>query len=172
MIAITAILIIAFAGGPTKLESAASFEHQGWAAWQGGRLAEAKEKFEQAVKLDPKLVNAWNGLGWAQFNAGDTDAGEKAFRKALELEPNFPAALNGVGQIDLGRRQYAKAEQELLKAAPSAPAAWAGLARLYLLQGKFAEAQKWAQKLVDSPDGKQYEPLLAAAKAGKLDDKL
>jgi len=173
MIAFITILILALTAGPTPSpQSAAALAQEGWSAWQAGKLDEAKDKFQRAVKLDPKLVNAWNGLGWAQFNGGNADEGEKAFRKALELEPNFPAALNGVGQIELSRRNYDNAEKALLKAAPSASAAWFGLARIYLLQGKFDEARKWAQKVVDSPDGKEAEPLLAAAKAGKLDDDL
>jgi superkiller protein 3 len=174
MIAFATILILALSGGPKQGEpqSAAALEQAGWTAWQAGKLDEARDKFSRAVKLDPKLVNAWNGLGWAQLNGGNADEGEKAFRKALELEPNFPAALNGVGQISFSRRQYDKAEKELLQAAPSAPAAWWTLARIYLLQGKFDEARKWAQKTVDSPGGKEAEPLLAAAKSGKLDDNL
>lgn len=182
MVAITTFIVIALLGVSPQPQSsapdipqpqkAAALEQKGWSDWQAGKLDEAIAKFSDAVKLDPKLTNAWNGLGWAEFNSGDLDAAEKAFRKALELEPNHPAALNGLGQIDLERKNYARAEQELLKAAPNAPAACFGLARLYLLEGKFAEAQKWAQKAVDAPGGESARPLLEAAKSGKLDEAL
>jgi len=182
MVAIGTWVVLAVLGGtPGSSQSpsaksapddAAALTQEGWSAIDRGQLDQAKEKFSQAVKLDPKLTNAWNGLGWAELNGGDPDAAEKAFRKALALEPAFPAAMNGVGQIDIQRRNYAKAEQELLKAAPNAPAASFELARLYLLEGKYPEAQKWAQKAVDSPGGSMAQPLLAAAKAQKVDENL
>jgi hypothetical protein len=45
------------------------------------------------------------------------------------------------------------------------------LARLYLLQNKFAEAQPWAEKIAaQNPADAGATQMLAAAKAGKLDD--
>ena len=129
--------------------------------------------FEQAVELDPKNVNAWNGLGWARFNLGERRSADQAFTKAIELEPMLPAALNGLGQISLAERKYDEAEKYLLKGAPQASAAWYGLARLYLLQGKYDDAAKWAQKIVNSGDlDATAAAVLKAAKAKELPDDL
>jgi len=151
----------------------ARLTQDGWQLWQARKLDEAAGKFRQAVKLDPKNANAWNGLGWATFNAGKAEEAEAAFQKAIALEPDHPAALNGLGQICLFQKKYAEAEKYLLQAAPKAPAAWFGLARLYLLQGKFDDAQQWAQKIVDSGQADELTAkMLQAAKDRRLSDGL
>ena len=95
---------------------------EGWSLWQKQDVNAAAAKFEQAVKLDPKNVGAWNGLGWSSFSASNFEAANKAFHKCIALEPKHPAALNGLGQVALYQRQYAEAEKYLLQAAPQASA--------------------------------------------------
>jgi serine/threonine protein kinase len=152
---------------------AAQLTQEGWQLLQAQRRAEAAAKFNEAVKLDPKDADAWNGLGWAQFNSGKTAEAEKTFQKAISLEPDHPAALNGLGQIYLSQRKYDQAEEYLLKAAPQGPAAWFGLARLYLLQGKFDQARKWAQQVVDSGQGDDIaRQMLQAAQASQVSEGL
>src|SRR5439155_7765543 len=146
---------------------------EGWQLWQSGRPAEAIPKFEQAVKLDPKNAETWNGLGWASFNTGKAEEAEKAFQMVLLLKPHHPAALNGLGQIFLVQKKYDLAETNFLRAGPRAPAAWYGLAKLYLIQGKFEQAEKWAQMVVDSGQGDEgARSMLRAAKGKKLSDGL
>jgi len=133
-----------------KGDEAAQLAAEGWSLWQKQQFDAASGKFEEAVKVDPKNVGAWNGLGWSCFNGGNYESAEQAFRKAVSLEPKQPAALNGLGQLALVQRNYGRAEEYLLKAAPQAPAARYGLAKLYLLTGKYDKAAKWAQKIVAS----------------------
>ncbi len=151
---------------------AAALTREGWAAWQKQDYSGAEEKFDQAVQINPKLVNAWNGLGWARFNSGKSDAAEEAFKQCLELSPKHPAALNGMGQINFFRNNFDDAEKYLKEAAAQkASAAWWGLAKIYLLQGKYDDAQIWAQKIVDSGD-KSAQDMLDAAKSKSLSDEL
>jgi serine/threonine protein kinase/Flp pilus assembly protein TadD len=158
---------------PPQNINAASLAQQGWALWQKGEMSQAVTKFEQALKLDPKNANSWNGLGWANFNSGKEAEAEKAFKRAVELSPNHPAARNGLGQILLFRRKYDEAEAQFLKAGPMAPAAWYGLAKLYLLQGKYDKAEKWAQKITDSGQADEgARQMLKAAKEKHLGDEL
>src|SRR5438132_8668554 len=176
MFAIALSIILAVgAGGHTAArdpgDKAAKLNEQGWKLWQERKLDDAADKFEEAVKLDPKFANAWNGLGWARFNNGDWDKAEEAFNKVLEIQPTHPAALNGLGQLYYARNELDKAETYLKKAAPNAPAAWWGLAKLYLLQGKWDDAQKYAEKVVAAGD-KSAQPLVDAAKAKNLPDDL
>jgi tetratricopeptide (TPR) repeat protein len=150
-------------------EDAGRLTEEGWTLWQRQQFDVAAGKFEQAVKLDPKNVAAWNGLGWSSFNGGNQAEAEKAFQKVISLEPNHPAALNGLGQLGLAQRNYKEAEKYLLKAAAQAQAAWYGLAKLYLLTGKYEKAAEWAEKIVNTgqadPD---IQKLLAAAKKRDL----
>ena len=172
----TVALTLTFTGAFTTPDAAKSnaVAAEGWQLWQQHKLADALEKFEEAVKLNPDNAEALNGLGWTQFGSGTYDEAEKAWQAAIKLVPNHPAALNGLGQLALMQRQYDKAEKYLLKAAENnASAAWYGLARLYLLQGKFEPAEEWAQKLVDSGQGdSQGAKMLAAAKARNLNPEL
>ena len=146
---------------------------EGWKLWQERRFADAEEKFEEAVSVDPKSVNSWNGLGWSRLNQGKTESALDAFEKCLELEPKMPAALNGMGQSFLGLGKLDDAKEYLTKAAPQAPAAWYGLARVTLLQEDYDEAVKWCRKIVNSqPQDTTAKQMLAAAKAKALDPEL
>lgn len=151
-------------------ENTAALAKEGWRLWGTGKPAEAAAKFQEAVKLDPRDANAWNGLGWTSFNSGQSEEAEKAFEKVLAIAPDHPAALNGLGQIHLSRREYKKAEPFLKKAADrKATAAWYGLARIYLLQGRYSDAEKYAQMLVDSTQADEVgKQMLAAARAREL----
>lgn len=150
-------------------DRAAQLAQEGWSLWQQRQLTGAEAKFQEAVKLDPTLVNAWNGLGWSQFNQGKADAAENAFKKAIELEPNHAAAQNGLGQLYLSQRKYDQAEKHFLASVktPNSTAAWSGLARVYLLRAQWDKAAEWSQKLVDAGNA-DAQPMLDAAKAKKL----
>ena len=160
----------------SQLESsmaADKLSQQGWTLWQQYQWDEARDKFQQAVRLSPNDANAWNGLGWSEFNSGDRIDAEPAFQKVISIQPDHPAALNGLGQVYLAERKFDDAEKYLLQAAPQAPAAWYGLARLYLLEGKFDAAEPWAQKIVDAGQADEITTnMLQAAKEKKLSDGL
>ena len=158
-------------------ESAQQLSQEGWALWQKQQYDDAAVKFQAAVKQDPQLVSAWNGLGWSRFNGGRANEGLDAFKHALDLDPQYAASLNGMGQIYFVQNKLADAEKYLLKAAPQAPAAWWGLTKIYLLQSKWDDAKTYAQKIVDSGGVTglmldQAKAMLQAAKDHKLPDDL
>lgn len=171
-------LLAGIIGGPAAAvaddqKDAPQLSQEAWVLWNQRQFTDAEEKFQRAVKLDPTLVNAWNGLGWAQFNQGEYDEAEKAFKKTIELEPNHAAAENGLGQLYLAKRQYDQAEKHLLNSAkdPQATASWYGLARVYLLRAQWEKAAEWSQKLVDAGMA-DAQPMLDAAKAKKMPEAL
>jgi tetratricopeptide (TPR) repeat protein len=156
-------------------DTAGQLSMEGWQLWGQQNYPAAAAKFEEAVKLDKRNSNAWNGLGWASFNGGNRGRAREAFLAVIKLEAKHPAALNGLGQMALADGKYDEAEKYLSKAAlaPDSSAAWYGLTKLYLLQGKYAEAAKWGKKTVASgdPDG-SAQRMLDAAKAKELPDDL
>ena len=89
------ILCAVLFGLTADTDNAAKLSQEGWDLWKTQQYDAAIEKFDQAVKLDAKNVNALNGLGWSQLNSGKVDQAETSFKKTLELEPTYPAALNG-----------------------------------------------------------------------------
>ena len=174
MIATVSVLIAAVTfTAVSDREQAVPLAEEGWKLWQAQQYDQAATKFEEAVKLDPKNANAWNGLGWSRFNSGLREEAIKAFQRVIKLEPKHPAALNGLGQAALMQRDYKVAEKYLLKAAPNAPAAWYGLARVYLLTGEFDKAKKWIDKIANSGDkDPAIEEMRKAAEAKQLPDAL
>ncbi len=156
-----------------NIAKAEALSAEGWLLWKKQDYFDAAKNFEQAVELNPKQANNWNGYGWALFNSGQRTKAIEAFQKCVKLEPKHPAGLNGLGQIYLAQGELTKAEKYLKKAAPQAPAAWFGLARIHLLQGDFKEAKKWAEKVVAQGSADEMaRKMLVAAVAGKIDDDL
>ena len=165
-------------GAPAQAASNSSpqqLSQEGWQLWQQRKLTEAEAKFTQAVKADPKLTAAWNGLGWAQMNQGKTHEAEKAFQEVIKLEPDHAAALNGLGWVYYSYRGYDSAEKYFLQAAANnASASYSGLAQIYLLQGKYDQALPWALLLTQQQgaDVTTAGKLVEAAKTKKLDPAL
>ena len=158
---------------PRDVRKATGLAAEGWELWRKRQYAQAEEKFDAVVKLDPESTNAWSGLGWSRFNGGDSLGGEKAFKRCLELDPGHPAAQNGLGQIYFFRRQYDKAKEHWLPVAERTPASWYGLTKTYLLEGDFEKAAKWAKKVVgQQPDDPTARMMLEAAQAKELSPEL
>ncbi len=59
-----------------------------------GRQAQARAYFQQALRSDPTLVDAWNNLGLLDAIEHRTDAAIADYAHALALEPQHPAALS------------------------------------------------------------------------------
>ena len=160
--------------GADKL-AAEDLATEGWKLWGQRKLAEAEEKFSQAVKKDPANASAWNGLGWAQQNQGKLADAEQSFRKCLAIDPKQAGAWNGLGWIAKIRKETDKAIgywQKAVEALPGASAALNGLTTTLVELGRHAEAVKYYEMwLKAEPDNAQVkaglEKARKAAKAGE-----
>jgi Tfp pilus assembly protein PilF len=144
-------------------QAAESLATEGWKLWGQRRLAEAEEKFSQAVRKDPANANAWNGLGWAQQNQGKLADAEQSFRKCLAIDPRQAGAWNGLGWIAKIRKDPDKAIgywQKAVEALPTGTAALNGLTTTLVELGRHAEAVKYYEMWLKA------EPDNAGAKAG------
>ena len=74
------------ASAPGGANASAVF-NQGVIAWNANKFADAKQSFEQAIKLDPKLADAHYWLGMANVNQGNLPDAAKAFDEYLKLAP-------------------------------------------------------------------------------------
>jgi tetratricopeptide (TPR) repeat protein len=73
--------------------TAPALYNQGVILWNQNKFAEAKEKFDSAVKADPKHAESQFMVGMAALNvAGDVKAAIAAFETYLQLAPNGPNA--------------------------------------------------------------------------------
>jgi len=158
---------------PRATGDASQLAREGWQLWQEGRVEEAREKFSQAIKLEPEAAEPWNGLAWSNLRAGNHQEAEKAFQKVLSFEPDHGAALNGLGMLYFAQKKYGLAETNLLLAARTAPAARYGLAQLYLLEGKFEEAEKWARSIIaEGEEDELVAEILQAAREKRVSEEL
>jgi tetratricopeptide (TPR) repeat protein len=84
-------------------------------------LREAKEhytsalaKFTQAVKLDPRMHEAWNYVGYTNRKLGEYDIALAAYERALALHPGYPEALEYRGEAFLALHRISDAQQAYL----------------------------------------------------------
>lgn len=76
------------AGTPAAGADAASVFNQGVIFWNAKKIPEAKEKFQEALKIDPNLAEAHYWLGMALINEGKVDDAKPEFQQYLKLDPN------------------------------------------------------------------------------------
>jgi superkiller protein 3 len=62
--------------------------NQGVIYWNQGKAAEAKVEWEKAIKLDPKMADAYYYLGMANLNLGKIPEAKTSFNEYLKLAPS------------------------------------------------------------------------------------
>src|SRR5262245_33729499 len=94
-----AVVIFAQSDATSYQEGIRLLQKQDWAG--------AAKALEQAVKLEPKHVEAHIALGIARLRTGNLEAGLSSFRRAVELNPssadahyNLGLALRESGQLE------------------------------------------------------------------------
>jgi Tfp pilus assembly protein PilF len=108
-----------------------------------GRLEEALEAYEEAIRLNPQFVMAHSGRGAVLHRLGREEEALTAFKEAMQLRPNSGPGQVGLGNAlqNLGRLEEAAAEfQEALRLNPNYAEAHYNLGLVLLRQGQFAEA--------------------------------
>lgn len=94
----------------------------GSALERSGRYAEAEERLETALRLNPDLAEAWNYLAYMWAERGERlDAALRYVREALKREPNNGAFLDTLGWIYYQQGRYQEAEVELRRALAALP---------------------------------------------------
>lgn len=76
---------------------------------QQGDYETAISRYTQALRVDPKLVSAYNGRGLARFDLGDERGAVEDYTQALRINPKLVRAYvnRGVVRSALGDRQGA-----------------------------------------------------------------
>jgi tetratricopeptide (TPR) repeat protein len=74
----------------------------------------ALNKFMQAVRLDPRMHEAWNYVGYTNRKLGEYQTALAAYERALVLHPGYPEALEYRGEAFLALHRISDAEQAYL----------------------------------------------------------
>ena len=86
--------------------------------------APAKELLDQAVTLDPKAVDVWNGLAIYRMNRGEWNEALSDANRALGIDPSFLPAVASKTQILFSTRKFEEAltlSAKLLQGHPDDP---------------------------------------------------
>lgn len=106
-------------GGNTR--AAEQYFDQGEAFYAHGRFDEAREKYENAVHLNPNHSDAHYSLGLLYKRENDLNLAENEFREAVRSDPNKPDAHNELGKIYDTREDWQNAVREYRAALKSEP---------------------------------------------------
>jgi protein O-mannosyl-transferase len=130
-----------------------------WQAWLGladalsdqGRLDEALDAGEQALRILPRLPQGWDSLGVTHGRRGNHAVAIRHFREALRLDPGLASAWYNLGTAygSLGQHgEAASCFREAVRLRPDDPRAWANLGIASLALGDRAGAMESYQQLL------------------------
>lgn len=125
------------------VQQANSALQQGVAALQAGQLDAAQKAFQDALRSNPKSVEALMGLADLAYRQRNETELLRRLQQAEQLAPQRVDVQTLLGRVYLGRKEFAKAEQSLRKALqldPKAMAARLALADTLMQQNKLADA--------------------------------
>ena len=112
-------------------------------AHQNGKLGEAIEHVQRAIKLAPQVALFHTNLGEMLRLAGRPKLAAEEARRALEIEPQMPAALSNLGVALYELKDYeeaARAQRKAIAAAPNFAEAHSNLGNAMHALRKFDEA--------------------------------
>lgn len=112
---------------------------------QLGRTQDAIGFFRDALRIDPNLVEARNGLGLALASSGHEADGKRELMRAVQTRPRFSPARVNLGQLLAREGKVTEARQQYeaaIAADPNSAAARVNLAKLLSAGGDKASAAK------------------------------
>ncbi len=137
-----------------------------------GDLKAADGTIERLVSQQPKAAWPLNLRGAVAVMRKDLAAARRYYSAALAIDPKFVPALLNLSRVELldGKTDRAVADyQRVLAAEPTQAGALAGLAEIALGKRDFAEANRWIEKMPESPARLRLEGELALGQ-GHADD--
>ena len=124
----------------------------GKALLQKGRVDEAIEQFQKAVRINPRYAEARSNFGAALFQKGQVEDAILQYTRALQINPNYAQAIYNLGlalfqkgQVDDAISQYTRA----VRINPYYPETYNLLGNAFLQKGQLDEALEQFQKALE-----------------------
>ncbi len=153
--------------GKKSPNSAIAIQNLGHGLYLEGRLDEAIEQYEIALRLKPELVDAQMNLGVAYYKKGLLDKAIERYLIALKLEPGFAEAHNNLGLVLMDKSWNDKAIEHYkiaLKLKPNFAEAHHNLGAAYGNKGMIDDAiREFEIALKLNPDHPYYQDNLRKA---------
>ena len=139
-----------------KGESAESRLLMGTARLNSLDFTGARDEFQKAVELNPKLPEAHGSLGLALLGLSQADAAAAEFRNELEIDPNNFVAVFQLAILAKQNQRFEESRKYLVRSLslrPGDPAVLYQSATVDIASGKLAEGCRELEDLVKlSPD--------------------
>jgi Flp pilus assembly protein TadD len=146
----------------------------GIALGEAGRIAEAIEHFQQAIRLKPDDAGSYNNLGLALASSGRQPEAIEQYQHAIRLKPGYATAHNNLGNslLNCGRVPEAIDHyQEAVRLKPDDAAAYNNLGLAMIKSGRLSEAIEQYHMLLRLEPGlpeAHYNVALALARTDRL----
>jgi len=108
------------AAAPAGAMAARLAYNLGYDEMEKGAFSAARVKFEEAVKADASLKEAWNLVGFTSRKLGDYERSLAAYEKALALDPSYGEAIEYRAEAFLGLNRLDDAKSAYLTLLASA----------------------------------------------------
>ncbi|MCL2656788.1 MAG: tetratricopeptide repeat protein [Betaproteobacteria bacterium] len=153
-------------GALKPVNPAAAEIEAGYAAYASGDLATARAYYLSALHIDPRALDALNGLGAIAMQSNRPEEAERWFREAQRNNPADPTAQAGLASI--GRDADPLSTESQLKNTlarnPDAAAVHFALGNVQARAGRWADAQQaFFRAYTLEPDNPDYQFNLAVA---------
>jgi regulator of sirC expression with transglutaminase-like and TPR domain len=107
----------------------------GSALREQGRLEEAMQACQLAVKVNENDAEAWNNLGMVYRRQKELKAARMAYARAIEIFPAFAEAHNNLGSITSDAAERVALFRKAIEIKPDLAESWKNLAIAYVEQG-------------------------------------
>jgi tetratricopeptide (TPR) repeat protein len=134
-----------------------------------GQNAEAAAEYREAIRMDPRMEDAYRNLGFLEWTEHQLERARKDLERAVELSPGDSYARYYLGRVLLDAQLYAQAFQELERPQvpwPSDPDFLIQAATGYLALGRREKARETLDQLgpslLNDKQSVQVAPLMLA----------
>jgi len=120
---------------------------------QTGKNAEAAAEYQEAIRLDPQMEDAYRNLGFLRWTERKLGQAREALGRAVELSPDDSFAHYYLGRVELDAQQFERAFHELELSGqplPAEPDFLIQVATGYVALGRHADARKVLEQLKNS----------------------
>jgi tetratricopeptide (TPR) repeat protein len=118
-----------------------------------GQIEQALAEHEEAVRQDPKLVQALANLISLYARTGQPEKTERTYRAIVAINPNLPQSHYDYGVFMVSRGRFPEAEsafREALKSSPNYAEAHSNLGAMLERKGKVDQAAREYQAAIDN----------------------
>jgi len=139
----------------------------GYAAYQSGDLERARSAYQQALRAEPKNIDALLGMAAVELHARQYASADRYYQRVLRLDPRNPHAHAGMLALRNQEMDPVVAEsrvKSLIARDPAADGLQFTLGNQYAQQGRWGEAQQaYFKALAGDPKNPDFAYNLAVS---------